>query len=362
VPLIVLGVDAHKKTHTVVGADPVGRPVAQITLPATDTGHQELITWARGMWPDGAQARLWSVEDCRHVTLRLERALLAAGERVVRVPPHLMAAARTSARTRGKSDPIDALAVARVALREPNLPVASHDQQSRNLKLLVDFRDDLVARRTAVINRLRWRLHELDPQLPTPDRALRALSNIDRLIRQVAHPVRSAAAHAAGLDLLRAVAREELADTRALTKRIDDLERQITTLVRQLGPALLTVPGCGVLSAAKILAETAAVTTIQISRLLRRPRRGRTHSRILRTNQPAPTDPRRQPPAQLGIPPHRRHPNPPARTRPRLLPAQTQQRRHHHGSAARHETKNRPAHLQHPQTLRHSEHSGSDLT
>lgn len=68
-----------------------------------------------------------------------------------------------SARTRGKSDPIDALAVARAVLREPELPVAAHDAASRELKLLTDRRDDLVAERTRAVNRLRWHLHELDP-------------------------------------------------------------------------------------------------------------------------------------------------------------------------------------------------------
>ncbi|MGE5829891.1 MAG: IS110 family transposase [Micromonosporaceae bacterium] len=168
-----------------------------------------------------------------------------------------MAGSRTSVRTPGKSDPIDALAVARVAIREPDLPVASHDQQSRELKLLVDFRDGLVARRTEIINRMRWRLHELDPELAVPERALRSLANIDQLIRRVAHPTRLAAARTAGMKLLLALTREELAEIRTLTKRIDDLQRELAERVRRLGPNLLTVPGCGVLSAAKILAETA---------------------------------------------------------------------------------------------------------
>ena len=90
--------------------------------------------------------------------------MLTAGQQVVRVPPKLMAQARASARTRGKSDPIDALAVARAFLREPDLPIASHDEVSRELKLLVDRREVLVAQRTATINRLRWRIHELDPE------------------------------------------------------------------------------------------------------------------------------------------------------------------------------------------------------
>ena len=87
------------------------------------------------------------MEDCRHLSRRLEADLLAAGERIVRVPPKLMAHARDAARTYGKSDPIDALAVARAALREPDLPMAQLDGPARELRLLVDHREDLVTRR-----------------------------------------------------------------------------------------------------------------------------------------------------------------------------------------------------------------------
>jgi transposase len=83
-----------------------------------------------------------------------------------------MAAARSGARTLGKSDPVDAFAVARAALREPDLPAAVHDDVSRELKLLVDHREDLLGERARMINRLRWHLHELDPELELPARSL----------------------------------------------------------------------------------------------------------------------------------------------------------------------------------------------
>ena len=53
----------------------------------------------------------------------------------MRVPPKMMAHARDAARTYGKSDPIDALAVARAALREPGLPVARLEGPERELRL-----------------------------------------------------------------------------------------------------------------------------------------------------------------------------------------------------------------------------------
>ena len=116
--------------------------------------------WARS-WPE----RAFALEDCRHLTRRLEADLIRAGEAVMRVPPRLMAAARRTGRERGKSDPIDALAAARAALREPGLPLAQLDGETRKLRLLVDHREDLVGERTRIQSRLRWHLHELFPGL-----------------------------------------------------------------------------------------------------------------------------------------------------------------------------------------------------
>ena len=100
------------------------------------------------------------------MTRGLERDLLAAGHRLVRVATRLMAQARAQGRQPGKSDPIDAEAVALAALRHHHrLPVAELDGPTRQVKLLVDHRRDLVGERTRVVNRLRWHIHELDPAL-----------------------------------------------------------------------------------------------------------------------------------------------------------------------------------------------------
>ncbi|MDP9259008.1 MAG: hypothetical protein M3Q31_21015 [Actinomycetota bacterium] len=76
-----------------------------------------LLAWASEVNSE----RLWAIEDCRQLTRALEQELIAAGEQLVRVPPKLMAPERRAGRARAKSDPIDALAVARAALREPRL-------------------------------------------------------------------------------------------------------------------------------------------------------------------------------------------------------------------------------------------------
>jgi transposase len=157
---VVVGTDVHKRTHTFVAVDEVGRKLGAKVAPATTAGHRRALAWAREQLGTDV---LWGIEDCRNFSGRLERDLMGAGQSVVRVPPKLMAQARATARTPGKSDPIDALAVAHAVLRHPDLPVASHDEESRELKLLVDRREDLVGQRTSPINRFLDRVHELDP-------------------------------------------------------------------------------------------------------------------------------------------------------------------------------------------------------
>src|SRR5215475_6467021 len=242
--MVVLGIDAHKRTHTVVAVDEAGRQLGMRVTKSTSTGaHLDLVRWADQF----GSARRWAVEDCRHLSRRLEADLLAAGEQIVRVPPKLMAGARDSARTYGKSDPIDALAVARAALREPGLPAARLEGPERELRLLVDHREDLVAERTRAINRLRWHLHELDPAWDPKPRSLRSRNNIT-----------AAAARLAGMDgMVARIAAELAARIAALTTGIRALEREITTRVRALAPSLLALPGVAALTAAKIVAETA---------------------------------------------------------------------------------------------------------
>jgi transposase len=247
--VVMVGIDVHKDTHCAVAVDQVGRQLgAARTFRTTDAGNLQLLRWAeRGVGADGAQV-VFAVEDCRHLTTRLERSLLSAGARVLRVPPKLMAGARECARTRGKSDPIDALAIARAALREPDLPVAEHTHASRELKLLVDHREDLVADRTARQNRLRWHLHELDPTVDPVKRGLDRKCQLDRvqLVLESLPP-----------STVRRIALELVDDIRALTGRINALERELRELIRQQAPQLLELPGCGVLTAAKIVGETA---------------------------------------------------------------------------------------------------------
>jgi transposase len=82
------------------------------------------------------------------------------------VPPHRMGASRRGEREPGKSDEIDALAIARAVVQDgiAKFPVAYLDEAAMDIRLLLDHRNDLVAERTRTVNRLRWHLLQLSPR------------------------------------------------------------------------------------------------------------------------------------------------------------------------------------------------------
>lgn len=255
--VIVVGIDPHKKSHTAVAVSGVtGEVIGQLTTRATDSGHQRLVRWALAL---GEAARV-ALEDVRHVSGRLERALLESGIAVVRVPPRLMGQARRSGRARGKSDPIDALAVARAALAHPGLPAARLAGPELELHLLLSHREDLVAERTRIQGRLRWHLHALDPELEVPARAL------DRAVW-----LGPLAARLEAMDGMRARIAAELVEACAcLSERINSLERELVRTAKIQAPELVAIPGCGPLTAAKVLAEVAGIERFEGSAKLAR--------------------------------------------------------------------------------------------
>jgi len=243
--LITIGIDPHKQTHTAVAASEIGQQLAELTVTADEPGQQQLLAWAHGL---GTEIR-FALEDCRHVNGRLERFLVASGEPVLRVGPRLMAGARKSARTRGKSDAIDALAIARSALREDaNLHLASHDEAARALKLLVDHRDALVAERTALASRLRWHLHDIEAGLEPPARSLDQASVRRSLTQRLARYEQTVQVR---------IARDLLARIGDLTRRERQLASEIGERAKRYCPALLEVPGIASLTAGKLIGEIA---------------------------------------------------------------------------------------------------------
>ena len=229
--MIVIAADTHKSSHSfsAVG-EHTGRVEAERTFGADQRGMLQALRWGKGL----GEARVWALEDCRHVSGRLERFLVASGERVIRVAPKLMGQSRRAERDAGKSDVIDARAIGRAVLKDgiDSFPVAFLDERAMEIRLLVDHRGDLVAERTRMQSRLRWHLVELDDELEASipagglDRRV-WLERVDRRLRRLPQSARVR------------VARDELRRVRELTRTAAELERQLKVLIADYRPELL---------------------------------------------------------------------------------------------------------------------------
>jgi transposase len=247
--MIVIGVDTHKRSHTLVALDAAtGATCGQLRIAATDTGTLEALRFAAELDTE----RVWAVEDCRHVSGRLERGLVSSGDRVIRVAPGLTETSRKAVREAGKSDPIDATAIARAALREgiDNLPVAHLDEQALEIRILTDYRDQIVTERVRLANRLRWHLVQLAPEIE----AGLAPASLDhpqvraRVARRLARLPRGPQVRVAKLILKR---------IGQITLEERELRAELKALIEAHCPALLDEHGCGPITAAIIIGHTA---------------------------------------------------------------------------------------------------------
>jgi transposase len=238
----VVGVDTHKATLAACAIDDIGQVVDERTFPNDPTGFEAILGWVRDV-----DARRIGLEGSAGYGAGAARFLVAAGLAAVEVPPQLSHRERSRTRRAGKSDPGDALAIARVTLREASLPPVRTADASRELQLLVEAREDLVAEATRVRNRL-----HADLVVVVPGYSAAAANLVSAKCRRTAgRLLRGMAGVQAEL------ARGRLARLAKLTAEIDGLEHRIAGLVAD--HPLRRLPGAGPLVTAKLVAEVGDV-------------------------------------------------------------------------------------------------------
>ena len=257
--MVTVGIDPHKHVHVAVAVDAAGRPAGKpLTFKNSALQITVLLTWARAIAGDTPVT--WAIEDGRGFARRLADGLLLSGQEVVWVPARLAAAhRRLHAATGAKSDPADAAAAAHAAMAMPALDRHRIDEHVRELRVLVDYREDAVKRRTMVINQLKAQLHlwldhtPADLTRPKGLSALTALTDrapLGRHVRQVLAGMTAEIAH--------------------LNHRVRDLDATIRDLVTPLAPDLLAITGISYTSAAVLIAEIGDITRFSSSAKLAR--------------------------------------------------------------------------------------------
>jgi transposase len=107
---VILGIDTHKDVHVAVALNQLGRRLGELNVPATTKGYEKLLRWAEGFGPVCCAG----VEGTGSYGAGLARRLKAAGISVMEVERPK----RRHLRRKGKSDPIDAEAAARVVMAD----------------------------------------------------------------------------------------------------------------------------------------------------------------------------------------------------------------------------------------------------
>jgi transposase len=236
---MAVGVDTHKATLEAVALDGTGRALEGRRFVNDPSGHAELRRWLGSL----GGRRVVGIECSGNYGAALARALLSAGEDVREVPGNL-SHAETKLRAKGKSDPTDAQAIARITLREPALPPVKGTAHE-DLRLLSDRRDQLVGARTAELNRIQASLVILAPGYQGSLGKLKHAKNLTKVLRMVQKD-RSVRA-----DLIR----QSVTEVRRLTQAIAGFEGQIEDRLKASGTTLHHAPGIGCLLAARILGE-----------------------------------------------------------------------------------------------------------
>lgn len=238
---VAIGVDSHKSSLAAAALDELGRVVGVREFPNDARGHDALHKWSKAQ----GHERVIGIEGAGSFGAGLARHLLEADEKVHEVPAFLTHRERKRNPSKGKSDPADAVAIARVVARGEGLSSPRRADVFVDLKLLSDHRDQLVRARTRLINRTHTDLVISHPGYEKKIPKLNSKKN-----------------QAAALRLLRGdrsvradLIRDRIGEIRHLTKRIADVEKQIAGKVNESGTTLTALAGIGFVVAAKILGE-----------------------------------------------------------------------------------------------------------
>ncbi len=243
--MAVAGMDTHKDTLAVAVIDGQGRELDRIELENSAAGHHRLVGWLRRF-----QLERVGIEGSGSYGRAVALAVHGAGFEVVEVPPQLTAQARKRQRSNAKSDPIDALLIARITLREPDLPLTRPDGDVEDLRVLVRYRRELRAERNRQANRLHADLVQLRPGYQRRIGRLTTERNLDRARRLLA-----------GDDGVRArTARQRVTRLRQLNRQMAEVTAEVRQRAATIRSGLTTIPGVAELSAAELLAEIGDAT------------------------------------------------------------------------------------------------------
>ena len=158
--MITIGVDAHKRVHQALAIDDTGAVLGHRRGANTGDDWGHVLAWAKTL----PGPRQWGIEGAWNYGRGLAQFLVTHEEIVDEVNPRWTAERRRSARKPGKSDRLDAHAVAKLVRDEGrSLPRVAVEDETAGLDLFVTEREAALAEATRVRNQLHQLLLQVDP-------------------------------------------------------------------------------------------------------------------------------------------------------------------------------------------------------
>jgi transposase len=243
---VLIGVDPHKASSTAAVLDRHGRLVEQARFATNRAGLRALERFGK-RFPE----RRWAVESASGLGRSVAQRLVESGEDVVDVPAKLSARVRLlSVGNERKNDGLDAAYVALAAHQGTGLTEVAEEDYATVLRMLSDRRDNLVTERTRTINRLHVLLRNLVPGGAAKQLSADKAATLLGAVRPASAPGRAR----------RQLARDLVADVRALDRRLVELDRRIRAGVKESNTSLTKIFGVGPIAAAKIVGHVGTVS------------------------------------------------------------------------------------------------------
>jgi transposase len=246
---MTVGVDVHKQSHAAAIVDERGVAIATLTIPNSRAGAARLCRWLTEYSPSPFVV---GVENAGGYGRLLCAVLVAAGHEVLNVPAWRVKRERVHEGP-GKSDPVDAIAIAQCVLRHRDkLGPALEPPLIRAIALLETHRRQSVTRRTDAIQRLRAVWAQLDPEAEAATTKV-ASRRILRQLKEIEFG--DGVAEQAAARCIRDLARE----IEALNVRVAELEHELAALLAAAGHPLADLPGAGLATTVTLIAESGDV-------------------------------------------------------------------------------------------------------
>lgn len=252
--LVVAGVDCHRDSHSIVFLDGVGKVLKQLTIPTTQSGYASALKAAKLF-----DEVIWGLEGTGSYASAFAHVLFEAKMVIYEVPGNYTKRHRQHGSQRGKSDLVDAKAIAEAVLREAErLPRYQPSPEREAIRLRYDQRDRLVRERTTLVNRLRSAALRLDLKQPPSLRSHISLHQIESAARKLQ-------GKNVALDALVDEALYAVEDIRKIDLRVQEIESLLRPLTRRIAPELLATYGVSTIIAAGLIGHAGDLCNVRNS-------------------------------------------------------------------------------------------------